>query len=401
MPPARPSWGARVAASTTTRTQAVYADGVPDARVMVVGEAPGANEDRTGTALRGRRRQAPGPHAGVGGPVSRKRIRSTSATSSSVARPGNRNPQSGRDRHLFAVSPRARSNWSGPRRSWPSGTFAARAPHGCGATRPWAKLRGQVHRLSRDVPAGGDLPSGGPSPESAVGPAPPGTTSSCSDGVVEQSMNFGPRRSRSRPSPPRWTGARRGRGRPRSAVLGRHAYQDRDAVARAVEILELVACSTRSPTGVLFRDHVPPLRAGRGHRSHPHARRGAQEDRRARSAWGAWTTWPCCSWTSVPDGGEHRVPRSSWCGRRRCLRRLIEASQETIRNAFEQGERDVDEILDRGRGPGLPGGPEPGAGGLRPDQGPALARLRGDRTAPDLGVAHHRHPHGIPRSWTT
>ena len=31
-----------------TRSQAVFADGHPDARVMVVGEAPGANEDRTG-----------------------------------------------------------------------------------------------------------------------------------------------------------------------------------------------------------------------------------------------------------------------------------------------------------------------------------------------------------------
>jgi DNA polymerase len=30
------------------RTQVVFSDGNPDARVMVVGEAPGANEDRTG-----------------------------------------------------------------------------------------------------------------------------------------------------------------------------------------------------------------------------------------------------------------------------------------------------------------------------------------------------------------
>lgn len=33
---------------SSTRTQAVFADGHPNARVMVVGEAPGANEDRTG-----------------------------------------------------------------------------------------------------------------------------------------------------------------------------------------------------------------------------------------------------------------------------------------------------------------------------------------------------------------
>jgi DNA polymerase len=32
----------------TTRTRPVFADGAADARVMVVGEAPGANEDRTG-----------------------------------------------------------------------------------------------------------------------------------------------------------------------------------------------------------------------------------------------------------------------------------------------------------------------------------------------------------------
>jgi DNA polymerase len=31
-----------------TRTQVVYSDGVPDARLIVVGEAPGANEDETG-----------------------------------------------------------------------------------------------------------------------------------------------------------------------------------------------------------------------------------------------------------------------------------------------------------------------------------------------------------------
>ncbi len=33
---------------SSTRSQAVFADGHPNARVMVVGEAPGANEDRTG-----------------------------------------------------------------------------------------------------------------------------------------------------------------------------------------------------------------------------------------------------------------------------------------------------------------------------------------------------------------
>jgi len=31
-----------------TRTQVVFSDGVPDARLIVVGEAPGANEDETG-----------------------------------------------------------------------------------------------------------------------------------------------------------------------------------------------------------------------------------------------------------------------------------------------------------------------------------------------------------------
>ncbi len=36
------------------RTQVVFSDGSPDARVMVVGEAPGANEDRTGLPFVGR-----------------------------------------------------------------------------------------------------------------------------------------------------------------------------------------------------------------------------------------------------------------------------------------------------------------------------------------------------------
>jgi uracil-DNA glycosylase len=36
------------------RTQVVFSDGNPDARVMVVGEAPGANEDRTGLPFVGR-----------------------------------------------------------------------------------------------------------------------------------------------------------------------------------------------------------------------------------------------------------------------------------------------------------------------------------------------------------
>jgi DNA polymerase len=36
-----------------TRTQVVFCDGVPDARVMVVGEAPGANEDETGVPFVG------------------------------------------------------------------------------------------------------------------------------------------------------------------------------------------------------------------------------------------------------------------------------------------------------------------------------------------------------------
>lgn len=37
-----------------TRTQTVYSDGHPDARVMVVGEAPGANEDQTGIPFVGK-----------------------------------------------------------------------------------------------------------------------------------------------------------------------------------------------------------------------------------------------------------------------------------------------------------------------------------------------------------
>ncbi len=38
----------------STRTKVVFADGAPDARVLCVGEAPGANEDRTGLPFVGR-----------------------------------------------------------------------------------------------------------------------------------------------------------------------------------------------------------------------------------------------------------------------------------------------------------------------------------------------------------
>ena len=47
-----------------TATNTVFMDGNPAARVMIVGEAPGAEEDRTGTPVCRPRRPAARPHAG-------------------------------------------------------------------------------------------------------------------------------------------------------------------------------------------------------------------------------------------------------------------------------------------------------------------------------------------------
>jgi DNA polymerase len=83
-----------------TRTNVVFSDGSPDARVMVVGEAPGANEDRTGL-----------PFVGAAGKLldlmlaSVDLSREESVYICNVLKcrpPGNRNPQS---EEISACSP--------------------------------------------------------------------------------------------------------------------------------------------------------------------------------------------------------------------------------------------------------------------------------------------------------
>ncbi len=124
-----------------TRTQAVYADGVPDARVMVVGEAPGANEDRTGL-----------PFVGAAGKlldlmlasVDFSRKRSVYICNVLKCRPpGNRNPQQD---EIDTCSPflRRQIELVRPEAILAVGTFAAQLLTGR-RDAALGKLRGQVH----------------------------------------------------------------------------------------------------------------------------------------------------------------------------------------------------------------------------------------------------------------
>ena len=56
-----------------TATNLVYSDGNPRARVMLIGEAPGREEDEQGQALRRPLRPASRPHAGGDRPVAARR----------------------------------------------------------------------------------------------------------------------------------------------------------------------------------------------------------------------------------------------------------------------------------------------------------------------------------------
>lgn len=124
-----------------TRTQAVYADGVADARVMVVGEAPGANEDRTGL-----------PFVGAAGKLldlmlaSVDLSRRTSAYICNVIKcrpPGNRNPQQD---EIDTCSPylRRQIELVRPEVILAVGTFAAQLLTG-NRDAALGKLRGEVH----------------------------------------------------------------------------------------------------------------------------------------------------------------------------------------------------------------------------------------------------------------
>lgn len=124
-----------------TRKQTVYADGAPDARVMVVGEAPGAREDDTGL-----------PFVGDAGRLldlmlaSVELSRRDSVYICNVLKcrpPANRNPQPG---EIDACSPylRRQIELVGPEVILAVGSFAARLLTGSGEV-SLGSLRGSVH----------------------------------------------------------------------------------------------------------------------------------------------------------------------------------------------------------------------------------------------------------------
>jgi uracil-DNA glycosylase len=122
------------------RTQVVFSDGNPDARVMVVGEAPGANEDRTGL-----------PFVGAAGKLLDLMLaavdlsREESVYICNVIKcrpPGNRNP---RPDEIEACAPYLRKQIElvRPEIILAVGTFAAQLL--AGAEQPLGKLRGTVY----------------------------------------------------------------------------------------------------------------------------------------------------------------------------------------------------------------------------------------------------------------
>ncbi|MSR23036.1 MAG: uracil-DNA glycosylase [Gemmatimonadetes bacterium] len=122
------------------RTQVVFSDGNPQARLVVVGEAPGANEDRTGL-----------PFVGAAGKLldlllaSVGLSREVSVYICNVIKcrpPGNRNPQ---PIEIEACSPylRRQIEFVRPEAILAVGTFAARLL--VGSDRPIGELRGKIH----------------------------------------------------------------------------------------------------------------------------------------------------------------------------------------------------------------------------------------------------------------
>jgi DNA polymerase len=122
------------------RTQVVFADGSPDARLVVVGEAPGANEDATGL-----------PFVGAAGKfldlllatVDLSRKDSVYICNVLKCRPpGNRNPKPD---EIEMCSPFLRKQLEliSPKALLAVGTFAGQLLSG--QDRPLGRLRGDVH----------------------------------------------------------------------------------------------------------------------------------------------------------------------------------------------------------------------------------------------------------------
>ena len=122
-----------------TRTRVVFGEGNPDAEVVVVGEAPGAEEDRTGR-----------PFVGRAGKLLDLMLASVGFPRESVficnvlkcRPPGNRNPQAD---EVAACSPYLLRQLElvRPRAIFAVGTFAAQAL--LATTVPIGRLRGAVH----------------------------------------------------------------------------------------------------------------------------------------------------------------------------------------------------------------------------------------------------------------
>jgi len=123
-----------------TRNSVVFSDGNPDARLVVVGEAPGANEDRTGV-----------PFVGAAGKLldlalaSVDLSREDSVYICNVLKcrpPGNRNPQA---EEIQACAPflKRQLELVQPEALLAVGTFAAQLL--TGRDRPLGRLRGDVH----------------------------------------------------------------------------------------------------------------------------------------------------------------------------------------------------------------------------------------------------------------
>jgi len=154
--PASHEEAARLASSCTRcalaagRTHVVFSDGPTSARLMVVGEAPGAEEDRQGR-----------PFVGRAGGLLNLLLASCGETRESVyicnvlkcRPPGNRDP---RPEEVESCTPflRAQIEAVRPQVVLACGSFAARTL--LGVQSPVGKLRGQVHRLS--LAEGGEVP---------------------------------------------------------------------------------------------------------------------------------------------------------------------------------------------------------------------------------------------------
>lgn len=124
-----------------SRQHVVFGEGAPDARIVVVGEAPGADEDRTGR-----------PFVGRAGKLLDLLLRSVGLERESVyicnvlkcRPPGNRNPQPD---EVEACSPylRRQVELVGPEAIVALGTFAAQSL--LGSTQSIGRLRGAVHQF--------------------------------------------------------------------------------------------------------------------------------------------------------------------------------------------------------------------------------------------------------------